>query len=54
MNNEEARQIGLDLQPVVNRLLAMVKEARAQKDPEAEALEIAAVNVNSAIEILTE
>ena len=54
MKNESARQIGDELKTLMARLRVLAKEARAARDMEAEALEIAIVNLDSAIEILTE
>ncbi len=54
MKNEQARQLGRDLTVYLERLKLFAKEARANRNPEAEALEIAVVNLNSAIDILTE
>ncbi len=54
MRNEAARQVGEELKVVVERLKALAKEERARRSPEAEAIEIAVVNVDSAVEILTE
>lgn len=54
MRDQAARAIGESLKPVLERLRALAKEARANGSPEAEAIEIAVVNVDSAIEILTE
>ncbi len=54
MRNEDARQIGGELRAIVQRLKALAKDARAQRSAEAEAIEIAVVNVDSAVEILTE
>ncbi len=54
MQNNAARQIGQELQTLVARLKVLAKEERAKRSPEAEAIEIAVVNVDSAVEILTE
>ena len=54
MRHETARQIGEELKALLVQLRALAKEARAARNPEAEALEIAIVNLDSAIEILTE
>ena len=54
MKNLTARQIGQELKPVVDRLRVLAKEERLHKGPDAEAIEIAIVNVDSAVEILTE
>ena len=54
MQNEAARQIGEELRAIVERLKALAKEERVKRSAEAEAIEIAVVNVDSAVEILTE
>ncbi len=54
MRNDAARQLGEELKVILTRLRALAKDARAQRSPDAEALEIAIVNLDSAIEILTE
>ncbi|MBI4343063.1 MAG: hypothetical protein HY599_06820 [Candidatus Omnitrophica bacterium] len=54
MRNESARQIGEELKTVLARLRVLAKDERAKRSPEAEAIEIAIVNLDSAIEILTE
>ena len=54
MRNATARQIGEELKAVVERLHLLAKAARASRSTEAEAIEIAIVNVDSAVEILTE
>ena len=54
MRNPTARQIGEELTAVRERLRALAKQERASRGPEAEAIEIAVVNIDSAIEILTE
>lgn len=54
MKNTGARRIGEELKAFVERLKALAKTERAQRGPDAEAIEIAAVNVDSAVEILTE
>ena len=54
MKNAEARKVGEQLKPVLEALRVLAKEARARREPEAEAIEIAIVNLNSAIDILTE
>lgn len=54
MTNATARQIGEELKLVVERLKALAKVERAQRGPNTEAIEIAVVNVDSAVEILTE
>jgi hypothetical protein len=46
MRNEQARQLGFELTAYLERLKVLVKEAQA--------LEISVVNLNSAIDILTE
>ena len=54
MKHTIARQIGEELKPVLERLKALVKEERARRGPDAEAIEIAVVNLASAVDILTE
>ena len=54
MTEEKARKIGQELQSPLDQLKALAKDARARRSPDAEAIEIAMVNLNSAIEILTE
>lgn len=54
MKNAAARQIGEELKVVVERLKALAKAERAQRGIDTEAIEIAVVNVDSAVEILTE
>ena len=54
MRNHAAHDIGEGLKQVLARLKALANEERAARGPDAEALEIAFVNLDSAIEILTE
>ena len=54
MKNAAARQIGEQMKAQLEVLRVLAKEARARREPEAEAIEIAIVNLNSAIGILTE
>ncbi len=54
MRNHAAHDIGEGLKQVLARLKALANEERAARGPDAEALEIALVNLDSAIEILTE
>ena len=54
MRNEAARLIGEELKTLLERLRTMAKDEDAKRSPEAEALEIAIVNLDSAIDILTE
>ena len=54
MKNDAGRQIGSELKVLLERLRTLAKEERAKRGPDAEALEIAIVNLDSAIEILTE
>jgi len=54
MKHTAAREIGERLKPDLERLKALAKDARAKREPDAEAIEIAVVNLNSAIDILTE
>ena len=54
MRNETAKQIGHELKPLLERLKGLAKAERAARGQDAEALEIAIVNLDSAIEILTD
>ena len=54
MKLDPARQIGDELTPILERLKAMAREERAKRSAYVEALEIAIVNLDSAIEILTD
>ena len=54
MKHEHVRQVGEELKPFLAHLRALAKDARAARSPDAEAIEIAIVNLDSAIEILTE
>ena len=54
MKSDAARLIGEELKAVLVRLRALAKDARAARSPDAEAIEIAIVNLDSAIDILTE
>jgi hypothetical protein len=54
MTNTQARQLGEELKVALERLKALAKAERASKGRDAEAIEIATVNLSSAIEILTE
>ena len=54
MRNATAKGIGSELKSILERLKLLAKTERAGHGPDAEALEIAIVNLDSAIEILTE
>ena len=54
MRNVLGRQVGEELKALLARLRAIAKEERSQRGPDVEALEIAIVNLDSAIDILTE
>lgn len=54
MKNLAGRKIGEELKPVLERLKALEKEERDKRGQDTEALAIAVVNVDSAVEILTE
>jgi hypothetical protein len=54
MRHAQARAIGEELKAVLDRLRVMAQQERANRGPDAEAIEIAIVNIDSAIEILTE
>lgn len=54
MQQQAARQIGEELKHLLGRLKTLAKVERARRGPDAEAIDIAVVNLDSAIEILTE
>ena len=54
MKNSPARQIGEELKLIVERLRTLAQDERRKKGTDAEAIEIALVNVDAAVEILTE
>lgn len=54
MRHPVARTIGEELKPILERLRALAREERQQRGGDAEAIEIAVVNLDAAIEILTE
>ena len=54
MNNQTARQIGEELKLLLERLKALAKQERSARGQDARAIEIAVVNLDSAIEILTD
>ncbi len=54
MRNDVAHQIGEELKAMLERLRSLASEERAARGPDAQAIEIAVVNLDSAIEILTE
>ena len=54
MKNGAARQAGEELKVILERLKVLSREERARRGPDAEALEMAVVNLDSAVEILTE
>ena len=54
MLNSAARQLGEELKVILERLKTLAKEERSKRGPDAQAIEIAVVNLDSAIEILTE
>jgi hypothetical protein len=54
MKHPAGRQIGEELKPILERLKAVAKEERATGGADREALDIAVVNLDAAIEILTE
>ena len=54
MKNSAARRLGEELQAILERLRAIAKEERAARGSDTEAIEIAIVNLDSAVEILTE
>ena len=54
MNNNDARSLGEELKPILDRLKVLAREERSKRSPEAEAIEIAVVNLDAAIDILTD
>ena len=54
MRNADGRKIGEELKRVLERLRTLAKTERVACGPDTEALEIAIVNLDSAIEILGE
>ncbi len=54
MKNSSARDIGERLKADLEQLKTLAKEARTKRHPDTEAIEIAIVNLSSAIDILTE
>ena len=54
MRLQTAREIGEELKAVLERLKILAAQERAARGPDAEALQIAVVNLDSTIEILTE
>ena len=54
MRNDVARQIGEELKSHLERLKVLAKEERSRRGADAQALDIAVVNLDTAIEILTE
>ena len=54
MHNAQARTLGEELKAVLERLRVLAKQERAARGPDAEAIEIAIVNLDSAVEILTD
>jgi hypothetical protein len=54
MRNDTARKIGEELKVALEQLRALAKQERAARGPDAAAIEIALVNLDSAIEILTD
>lgn len=54
MRHAQARAIGEELKGILDRLRVMANKERADRGPDTEAIEIAIVNIDSAIEILTE
>jgi len=54
MRNDTARKIGEELKALLEQLRTLAKTERAARGQDAEAIEIAIVNLDSAIEILTE
>ncbi len=54
MKNAAARQLGEELKAVVERLKALAQAEHAQRGPDSQALDIAVVHLDTAMEILTE
>ena len=54
MRDDQARQLGEELKSILARLRVLAKDARTTGSADTEAIEIAIVNLDSAIEILTE
>ena len=54
MRSDAAHRIGQDLKTTLEQIKVLAKQERAAHGPDAEALEIAIVNLDCAIEILTE
>ena len=54
MINPDARRIGEELKPILERLKVLAKNERAVRGRDAEAVDIAVVNLDSAVDILTE
>ena len=54
MKHSAARQLGEELKLILERLKTIAREERARRGPDTEAMDIAVVNLDSAIEILTE
>lgn len=54
MKNQPARELGNKLKAELEMLKALLIELKSKRDPEAEAVEFAIVNLSSAIEILTD
>ena len=54
MRDDHARQLGEELKSILARLRVLAKDARTTGSADTEAIEIAIVNLDSAIEILTE
>ena len=54
MRNDSARTIAEELKRFLEQLRALAKTERDTKGPDAGALEIAVVNLDAAIDILTE
>ena len=54
MRNDVARQIGEELKLYLERLKVLAKEERSRRGADTQALDIAVVNLDTAIDILTE
>ena len=54
MKSASARQIGEELQSILARLKRLAEDERTTRGADAQAIEMAVVNLDSAVEILTE
>jgi len=54
MQRADVRQLGEELKLILEKIRALAQQERKAKGPDADALEIAVVNLDSAVEILTD